>query len=123
MERFDRMLWDLINKAKDVDSMVRPEEKLTNNSDFKKKAHTYHVRFEEHLKKNGLMIPIFITASKDALYELEKIVSGQSRSHVRYYLNCYRSYLLHRMETDSANVSYACNGAHPAIYGVDLSRA
>lgn len=37
MERFDRMLWDLINQAKYVDSMVRPEEKLTNNSDFKKR--------------------------------------------------------------------------------------
>ena len=118
MGRFDKMLWELIEKAKDADGMVRPEEKLSSNSDFRKKALAYHVRFEEHLKKNGLLIPIFASASKDALYELDKIVPGQSRSHVRWYLNCYRCGLLHRMETDSVNVNYACNGAHPIVYPV-----
>jgi len=115
MGRFDKMLWELIDRAKDADGMVRPEEKLSSNSDFRKKALAYHVRFEDYLKKNGLLIPVFASASKGALYELDKIVPGQSRSHVRWYLNRYRCDLLHRMETDSVNVNYACNGVHPIV--------
>lgn len=124
MERYDLMLWELITKAKDADSMIHPEEKLSNNNDFKKKALAYHFRFEEYLKKNNLIIPIFIKASKSALCSLDYIVPGQSRSHVRHYLNCYRCVLLHTMETDLVNVIYSCKGMHPAVYPeVDLSHA
>jgi hypothetical protein len=116
MGRFDKMLWELIDRAKDADGMVRPEEKLSSNGDFRKMALAYHVRFEEHLKKNNLTIPIFIQASQEALYHLHQIVPGQSRNYVRQNLNEYRCCLLHRMERDSVNVNYACNGRHPAIY-------
>lgn len=116
MGRFDKMLWELIDRAKDADGMVRPEEKLSSNGDFRKMALAYHTRFEEHLKKNNLIIPIFIQASEEALYHLHQIVPGQSRNYVRQNLNEYRCCLLHRMERDSVNVNYACNGVHPAIY-------
>lgn len=118
MGRFDKMLWGLIDKAKDADGMVRPEEKLSSNGDFRKMALAYHSRFEEHLKKNNLAIPIFIQASQEALYHLHQIVPGQPRNYVRQNLNEYRCFLLHRMERDTVNVTYACNGAHPAIYPV-----
>lgn len=110
MKRYDQMLCDLYRKAKDTGDMIRPEEKLSQNLDFKKRLLEYHTRFEQHLQKNGVMLPIFEEAAKCALYNVEKIVAGQSRSDLRHWIDRYRCDLLHRMETDTMNVIYACDG-------------
>lgn len=110
MQRYDQMLCDLYRKAKDSDKMVRPEEKLSQNLDFKKRLLEYHSRFEQHLVKSGVMIPIFEEASKCALWNVNNIVAGQPRIDLRHWIDRYRCDLLHRMETDTVNVTYACNG-------------
>lgn len=114
MQRYDQMLCDLYRKAKDSDKMVRPEEKLSQNLDFKKRLLEYHSRFEQHLVKSGVMIPIFEEASKCALWNVSNIVAGQPRIDLRHWIDRYRCDLLHRMETDTVNVTYACNGRENA---------
>lgn len=110
MQRYDQMLCDLYRKAKDSNDMVRPEEKLSQNLDFKKRLLEYHARFEKNLQNNGVMIPIFEEATKSAMVNVGNIVAGQSRSDLRHWIDRYRCDLLHRMETDTINVIYACDG-------------
>tara|TARA_R110001592_G_scaffold47952_1_gene151503 strand:+ start:1625 stop:2029 length:405 start_codon:yes stop_codon:yes gene_type:complete len=109
MKRYDDMLTQLIVKAKDTGAMNRPTEKLTQNSDFKRKLLSYHERFAETLVKKGLMLPIFEEAADLALVDANRIVAGQSRSDLRYNIDTYRCSLLGFMQMDYVNVTYQCD--------------
>ena len=75
MKRYDHILIDLIRKAKEVDSISSPSERLSQNSDFKKKALACHDRFSEYLEKKNIVLPIFFEASKKGSIEkTDKIV-------------------------------------------------
>lgn len=110
MERYDRMLLELIRSAKEVGKMHKAGEKMSQNADFKSKLLAYHHRFIAHLREQNLILPVYARAEEYALSNANQIVAGQSRRHVRHLIDRYRCELFHTMETDYLNVIYSCDG-------------
>lgn len=113
LSKYDLMMRALISKAKDTVEMVKPEEKLSSNLEFKAKGHACFEKLSNYVDKTGVKIPIFATASKYVHQNLSGIVPGQSRYDVRFHLNCARRDFLFTMASDEVNVNIVVDGFHP----------
>lgn len=116
IERMDKILNGLISSASNSGSMRKPTEILSTNLDFKKKAFTCFGKFVVSAEKIGIAREFIQDAVDLSAFELNKIVEGQPRSHVRDSLNNARVSFIYSFQLNGAPL-VSFTSTHPAVHG------
>lgn len=112
LNNYDKEMWGLISYSRDSDILKYDPEYLTTNADIYNKA----VRILNDLKiylEQGGQYEFFERACLLGFSSINKIVSKQPRSYLRWHLNNARCDLLSEMRKDWANCRINIIYLHP----------
>lgn len=117
LSKFDLMMNDLISSAHDVGNMRKPTEKLSTNLDFKKRAISYLDRFVQYCVRIGIK-PEFVSGEVAwAAMDIDRIIEGQPRSHVRSFINDARCSFIYQFQLGD-DVMIEFTHTHPDVHGI-----
>lgn len=112
---YDKEIWNLISYSRDSDSLKYDPEYITTNMDIYNKAIRCLNNLKQYLEQGKVEHRFLEQAYQLGLRNLNKIVSDQPRSYVRWHLNNARCDLLSEMRKDWGNCRINIIYIHPEI--------
>ncbi|MBJ2258337.1 hypothetical protein [Pseudomonas psychrophila] len=100
LKAYDKEIWDLISYSRDSDILKYDPAYITTNTDIHDKAIKCLNNLKQYLEQGKIEHRFLERAYQLGLRNLNKIVSNQPRSYVRWHLNNARCELLSEMRKD-----------------------
>ena len=106
LRKQDKVFISLMSKTKSAEESFPVSDKLSTNLDFQKKLMASFDRLKKACMDEGVYLPVFEEAEKQAGYHVRAIVAGQPRWHVRENINSARCSFFYALLIDSRNVVF-----------------